>query len=267
MIVADWVDDGLRDALTAAGLDTVAGAWAYAGGADLDKPGLGRRRRTRLELTDASGRRHQLYLKRYGREAVSARLRRAWTHGFGRGPARVEYENVVAARAAGVPTMRPVACGERDGCGCLLVTAVPGDALERCGAGFLAQHADAAQHVTAALATLVRALHGGGYVHRDLYASHVFLDVSQGNVALYLIDLARMFRPRWRRRRWVVKDLAALRYSMPAEWVGGQWEAFVAAYAREMSAARRRALATAVGRKARSIARHAARRAAREQGE
>lgn len=34
--------------------------------------------------------------------------------------------------------------------------------------------------------------------------------------AFRLIDLARVFKPRWLRQRWIVKDLAALHYSCPA---------------------------------------------------
>ncbi|MFW6132635.1 MAG: lipopolysaccharide kinase InaA family protein [Planctomycetota bacterium] len=269
MIVADWVDEALRAALCEAGLDTVDGAFAFAAGEELDKPGLAGRRRTRLELTDANGRRHELYLKRYPRERAPARLRRAWTHGCGRGPARVEYDNIRAAQAAGVPTMRAVACGQRRGRSWLIVTAVPGEALERCVEDVLA--ADDAEEMSrrlaASLGRLAATLHGAGWVHRDLYASHVFLDAGGAGTDLYLIDLARMFRPRWRRRRWIVKDLAALRYSMPREWVNARWAELLAAYAPRASDGERGSLDAAVRRKTRRIARHAERKRAREHGE
>jgi hypothetical protein len=69
-------NDPLEEALAAAGLNTVAGAFAYGGGQDLTKPSLGSRRRTRIELTDRTGRHHVLFLKRYGPEGLLARLRR-----------------------------------------------------------------------------------------------------------------------------------------------------------------------------------------------
>ena len=57
-------------------------------------------------------------------------------------------------------------------------------------------------------------LHTGGYVHRDLYLSHIFFDPDAPlDDALCLIDLQRMIRPAVNRRRWIVKDLAALNYS------------------------------------------------------
>ena len=63
-----------------------------------------------------------------------------------------------------------------------------------------------------------------------MYTAHVFLDESAGEVTLRLLALARMFRPRLRRFRWRVKDLAQLKYSMPEPWVRQEWEAFLDAY-------------------------------------
>jgi len=219
-------DEALRAAVAAAGLDTVAGAFAFTGGTDLNKPGLGRRRRTRLTLTDATGRTHELYLKRYGPEPS----------GRGPHPAETEADNITAVRAAGVATMQVVAAGAEpldDGTrrGYLLATAVGGDALERCFEDFLRRRdAAAAAAITEQLAEMVRRLHAAGLCHRDLYASHVFLEAGGGAVRLWLIDLARVFRPRWRRRRWRVKDLAQLKYSMPPAWTQAHWGAFLAAY-------------------------------------
>ena len=237
MSTGECVDPAILAAVRRAGLDTVEGAFAFGGGADLAKPGLGHRQRTRIQLEDDQGKKHELYLKRYGREPVIRRLRRWLTYGWGSGPAGVEFANVAAARAAGLPTTQPVACGEQGGCcgpgrGYVILTAVPGDAVERVFADFLSRHGndDAVERFTMELAKLVRCLHGSGYVHRDLYSSHIFLDDSEGGLSLYLIDLARMFRPRWRRLRWLVKDLAQVKYSMPAAWNDRYWNVFLAAY-------------------------------------
>lgn len=229
----DWAD-----ALRSAGLDTVEGAFAYAGGEDLTKSGLGSRRRTRLTLTDETGLPREVYLKRYTRESPARRICRWLTYGRRRSPAGVEFANIQAARKVGLPTMQAVAFGEEfDRLGAvrsyLVVTAVPGDALERCGRDFVTRHADSPmviERLTRSLAEMVRTLHRAGYVHRDLYASHVFLHERGGGFSLYLIDLARMFAPRWRRFRWRVKDLAQLKYSMPAVWVDRHWEAFLVDY-------------------------------------
>ena len=231
-----------RTLLRRMGLDTVEGAFACTEGEHLDKPGLRRRRRIRLEVEDASGQPVVWYLKRYGPEPLRARL---WRRLAGRGrfsPAATEARNVRRLERAGVPTMRVLAVGQDDGCcgavrGYLVVQAVPGEALERCFQEYLRrfQHDEEAMgRFDAALVDLVGGLHAAGYVHRDLYASHIFLDDSAGEPRLYLIDLARVFAPRWRRFRWRVKDLAQLRYSMPAEWVERRWRGFLEAYLEKM---------------------------------
>jgi len=229
----DWTD-----VLRSAGLDTVEGAFAYAGGDDLTKSGLGGRRRTRLTLPDKTGTGREVYLKRYTREKLSQRLRRQLTYGRRRSPAGVEFANIRAARQAHLATMEAIAFGEEfDRLGAarsyLVVTAVPGDAIERVGADFITRHAEAPmviERLTRDLAEIVRTLHRAGYVHRDLYASHIFLHERGDGFSLYLIDLARMFAPRWRRFRWRVKDLAQLKYSMPAQWVNRHWDAFLVEY-------------------------------------
>ena len=63
---------------------------------------------------------------------------------------------------------------------------------------------------------MIGRFHALGYVHRDLYLSHVFFDATAPPPhRLRLIDLQRVLRPVWRKRRWIVKDLAALNYSTP----------------------------------------------------
>ena len=115
----------------------------------------------------------------------------------------------------------------------LVVAAVAGEALERCFDDFLARNADneaALAAFNAALIQLVARLHSAGLVHRDLYASHVFLEDTPTGPKLYLIDLARVFKPRWRRFRWRVKDLAQLKYSMPSKWAEHHWREFLEMY-------------------------------------
>ena len=65
------------------------------------------------------------------------------------------------------------------------------------------------------LATFVRHLHGHGLIHRDLNAAHLFCVDPRRGGAPALLDVERTFRPRWRWRRWVVKDLATLLASSP----------------------------------------------------
>ena len=66
------------------------------------------------------------------------------------------------------------------------------------------------------LARFVTAFHQTGLTHRDLYLCHVFAELDPSGrqpPRFSLIDLARTHRLRWRRTRWLVKDLAQLDFS------------------------------------------------------
>ncbi|MGC6486541.1 MAG: lipopolysaccharide kinase InaA family protein [Planctomycetota bacterium] len=69
--------------------------------------------------------------------------------------------------------------------------------------------------VVGEVAPLARRLHDRGWVHRDLNLPHLFAADPRRPGSLSLIDVERVFCPRWRLRRWVVKDLAALLASCP----------------------------------------------------
>jgi len=267
MMAAGDVDDALVAALRREGLDTVEGAFAYAGGHDMTVPGLGHRQRWALTLTDAAGRQRQLFMKRYEREPLRWRQRRVWTYGLRSGsPAAVELGNIRGLLAAEVPTISAAVAGHERGRSYIVLEAVPGEALEQAAELFLDRHGvdgEAAARLTQRLAALVRRFHGAGYVHRDLYASHVFLAEERGELELRLIDLARAFRPRWRRFRWRVKDLAGVKYSMPRAWVAAHWAAFLGAYLGGDAPGRAR-LERAIDRKVAFIAWHAARKRRRK---
>jgi hypothetical protein len=204
-------DEGLWTALASQRLDTLDGAWAYGGGKDLVKAGLGQRRRTRLEVVDELGREHRLYMKRYGREKWSQRVRRALTYGVRRSPAGVEFDQILAVRQSGVATMHALLADEEIGLlsakrSYLIVDEVPGEALERCFQA-VCDRGDAAllETITLRLAILATTFHRAGLVHRDFYASHIFLDETDAGPELYLID-------------------------MPPEWVEQYWPMFLEAY-------------------------------------
>jgi tRNA A-37 threonylcarbamoyl transferase component Bud32 len=70
----------------------------------------------------------------------------------------------------------------------------------------------------ARLADYVTRLHKGGWYHRDLYLQHfVLVESEQAEEGrLVLLDVGRARREAAPRRRWFVKDLAALLHSAPA---------------------------------------------------
>jgi heptose I phosphotransferase len=188
----------------------------------LDKPGIGGRRRWRWSVPLAAGA-QTLYVKRYDAAALpeqwdrilrqSARHSRAWWE-FTQSRRLAEANVPAAAAVAFVEEMN----GRLERRSAVVLESVPGDALDRVWPEALAQHAPltlgAARHDLARrLGRFVSAFHGTGLCHRDLYLCHVFVDVPldySSPPRFALIDLARTHQPRWRRTRWILKDLSQL---------------------------------------------------------
>lgn len=110
------------------------------------------------------------------------------------------------------------------------------------------------------VAPAVRALHSRGLVYRDLYWNHLFADDPRRGGAASFLDVERVFRPRWRRRRWIVKDLAGLLSSLPVP-IGarGKLRFLRACLPEPLDSSRSRSLLRAIVAKAARIARHAPR--------
>jgi heptose I phosphotransferase len=68
------------------------------------------------------------------------------------------------------------------------------------------------------VAQIARRFHNAGYNHRDFYCCHFFVkEERRGEFQIRVIDLQRVQRRRWFRRRWLVKDLAQLAWSLPRD--------------------------------------------------
>lgn len=261
-----------QTALRSAGLDTLAGVFAYEAGQRLEKPGLGTRQRIRLEL-DVQGRPAGLYLKRFGRPSWRMWWERLIKLRANSPTAMSDFQSAQRLAQAGVAVPRPVAVGEqrrglREKRSFVMLEELPdADALER----LLPRWDEAAQtyillrdrkNLVIEAADLVRRLHGAGYVHRDLYLSHLFVSRDEtGAERLVLIDLQRVFRPDLRKRRWVVKDLAQLYYSSLALVTRTQMLRFARHYfGGDKLTSAQKSLCRAVVRKARRMARRLERR-------
>jgi Ser/Thr protein kinase RdoA (MazF antagonist) len=183
----------------------------------LDKKSLSTwRERIRLELRTEPGGSMTFFLKRYVCPPRRVQWRRMAAGHRRRSTAGVEWYWVEQLRSAGIACPQPVALAERM-CGlweersAILLAAVPGVSLER----WAAEHPGRVpRDRLRPLAEFVRRFHSAGLVHRDLYLCHIFFDAESAE-PFRLIDLQRVFRPSFWRRRWIVKDLAALNYSAP----------------------------------------------------
>jgi len=214
------------EAMDGLGLSSLDDVLRYGGGANLTKPGLAAHRdRIRLACSQDSSTK-VYYLKRYRMPPLREQLRRMREWRVGRGTARREIAYADRLAELGIPTMRPVAYGERmsgwwERASFAVAAEVPGTSLERIAAAVMDDPSTAPtiwerREIARQLGLIVRRLHEHDLFHRDLYLSHVFVARNaDGEPVLFLIDLARMIeRPRYL-HRWRVKDLAALDYSTP----------------------------------------------------
>jgi heptose I phosphotransferase len=135
-----------------------------------------------------------------------------------------EWNSILAVTREGIPTVRPVAFGERIVFGVEIVSFTvteelygtrPLDEIVRDRYLNAELYAEKRQMI-AALAALARRFHGAGMNHQDFYLNHFFLG-REGE--LFLLDLQRLQQRRRVPRRYIIKDLAQLHYS--AQCYGG----------------------------------------------
>lgn len=186
----------------------------------LDKRGLASwRQRLVLTLNTANGT-QKCYLKRFTQPPLRQQFINLLA-GFG-STAEVEFHWIQQLTRLGIATPQVVACGSRrngfrEVASLLLTAELHGESLEK----WLPRRAaslgrNMKRSLSQSLAALVARLHNAGLVHRDLYMSHIFIAAKgENDINLSLLDLQRVARPRWRRWRRIVKDLAAMNYSTP----------------------------------------------------
>lgn len=231
---------GYERLLSACGLDSLEAVFRFDRGERLDKPGLEPwRQRWRISLPGPGQESETFYLKRFSNPPLCRQWNR-WLQGrWTCGTAGIEWRNARNLAAAGIPAAEAVAFGQEmvgpwERRSFVMLRAVGGTSLEKWVPANLPPRAkdldrDRRRARVESLARFAASFHGAGFVHRDLYLSHIFIEpageMAGGSAAegFRLIDLQRVFRPRWRGRRWVVKDLAALHFSTPAESVS-TWE-------------------------------------------
>jgi len=190
-----------------------AGSWQI-----LTKPGLVGRQRWRWELDGKV-----LYVKRYFRPPLSEQFDRLRRQAAGHSRAWWEYQQSHLLARQHLPAARAVAVAEKmfgivEQSSVVILEAVAGEACDRLWLRLRRENSPLTRglprhDLTRRLARLVSAFHQTGFCHRDLYLCHVFVALdpnARQPPQLTLIDLARVHRPRWRRLRWILKDLSQL---------------------------------------------------------
>lgn len=212
------IEPALRERLARAGLDRFDALMGLNAEVDLHKPGLPDWRQRVAQPIDGE----TCYLKRYRQPPLTEQIRQR-LRGFA-ATADIERRWIEHLGKLGIGVAPVLAYGWQQRLGwerasLLLLGEARGQSLEKWVDSPAASRLGDRRfrhRLSFALADLVRTLHGANLFHRDLYLCHVFIDVTPDDeVALTLIDLQRVIRP-MRRRRWVIKDLAALNYSTPS---------------------------------------------------
>lgn len=141
--------------------------------------------------------------------------------------AKQEWESILALTNLGIPTVKPVALGEKTFLGFETTSftlteeiygAEPLDTfLLREFSGPLSEaNRQKKRHLIRKVAELAARFHGRGFNHQDFYLNHFFLN-SDGT--LFLLDLQRVQQRRAVSPRFQIKDLGQLNYS--ADYLGG----------------------------------------------
>jgi len=210
------------------GLGDVRALMNFRGGS-LSKE-QGPRSVTRFSLPDEGGEK-AFFLKRHRHAPFREQIREFFRYGRFLSGGRREWENIWRIRRVGIPTVDPVGFGERREWGreveSFLISLELREAYRL--TEFIPKHLSPPlnsslllrkRQLLRKLALLARRMHEAGLFHRDFYLGHLFVkDREEGEMELYLIDLQRVFRPRWRIERWRIKDLASLNFSAPRGWV------------------------------------------------
>ncbi|QDU81214.1 Lipopolysaccharide core heptose(I) kinase RfaP [Polystyrenella longa] len=241
------------------GLTTFNALMDYSGG-ETAKNVLAERVTTRIDLTDTSGASRSFYIKRHTPAPMKEYLK-AWSRL--RTPllsARYEWEAILNFHQVGISTMIPVAFGEK-GRYSFLIT----ESLEDC---WKLSHwvrdqqpeEEQLESVVKQVAEITRKMHSAGMHHQDYYLGHLMLAKNGSPQTIHVIDLGRVLKRPRLHERWIVKDLAQLRYS--ASMLDSRYhDLFVENYFERSKSACDQALLQRIKRKTEQIARHSQRHA------
>ena len=143
-----------------------------------------------------------------------------------------EWHWLLALPSLGLATPEPLCLLQAGACTGVATAALagrPADVLlqQACVEGRVAL---AVEFACRQVAPRIRRLHDHGLFFRDLYWNHMFVASLEAGSEPAFLDVERVFRPWFRRRRWVVKDLAGLASSWPGQTPLRGAVRFLAAY-------------------------------------
>jgi len=259
-----FVDADFEQSLKQTGLTSFDTVFSFDKGKNLTKDNLASfRNRTELQITQPQT---TVFLKRYNNPPVITQLKNWFSHRRINSFASFEFEPTARLNAIGINTPKIIAYGQqRTGLferrSFIITEKLPNaQPLERKLPDFVTapttvEKLKSKRNFIKKLAQFVRKFHGAGFRHRDLYFSHIFYN---DNGRFYLIDLARVFKPKRFSERFRIKDIAQLYYSAPGTIFSGiDRLRFYREYAgtKKLAAEDKNFIRSAVN-KAKSMARH-----------
>lgn len=178
----------------------------------------GWRRRFAIDMQDGAGLSCRFYVKHFDSPPLSAQVKRILSGHPLRTFAGIEKYWIDRVGNAGIRVPQLVAFGDVrrtvwERTSALVIAEAPGQSLET-----WAKRGERVSRVwLQELARFVARFHAAGFVHRDLYLCHIFVDGAPDQRPQFcLIDLQRVMHAPLRRRRWIAREIAQLHYSTPS---------------------------------------------------
>lgn len=219
-----WIDERYQALFERDGLRSLGDLFGVREAKRFDKIGLANwRERIAIDLTGDDGSTHRFYVKRFLNPPAKEQRRRRFAGHGKRSTAGVERYWIDTLRADGVSVPKIAAFGEEMAASnerrsVLVLAEVRGQSLEKWAENRVDR---APRRLVNELATFVSRFHERGYIHRDLYLCHIFLDGdAETPERLTMIDLQRIMQNPMRRKRWIARELAQLAYSTPESVAG-----------------------------------------------
>lgn len=197
--------------LGSSGIFSAESLWNFRG--ESVKKLLKERGTERVFLNGPSGEKVEAYIKRYTRVPVKQTVKAALTLKFKSFNAFDEWNSIIAFHNAGLPTMQPMAVAKCNDGTCSLALGITGYTKASEMFRKLEKGSPRRRALIRKIAALGAGMHNAGLAHQDFYLVHVFVRESEGD-SIYLIDLQRVICGHNLSRRWIIKDLGQMIFSM-----------------------------------------------------
>jgi len=210
-------------------IDTYEAIWCIKNGEQVKK--IKERSVTRIEIETENNKKRVFYLKRHNRKCLGiSRLFAFFLSKNFVSEGRKEFTNICDFRKRNLPTVVPVAAGEKffrffwidsllltEDCSPFLPLS---DILEIRPDFFKRKGGERKKKILLrGIALLARSMHNKGLNHRDFNSTHILVNYDSGsNMPQFsLFDMQRVDKNKFLSFRWMIKSLARLFYSLPKE--------------------------------------------------